>query len=169
MAAPNPNPDFWNIAAGDLTRDQDLTFEELLALLDLAAEMKKNPAQFARALSGRYLALLFEKPSLRTRMTFELAIKQLGGDAIVSTGLIAEREPIKDVARNLERWTNGIVARTFMQRTVDELAKWAGRIKASGAKRAWVYFNNDYEAHAPANARTMREVVPVAGTMDRRS
>ncbi len=125
MAAPNPNPDFWNIAAGNLTRDQDLTFEELVALLDLAAEMKKNPAQFARALSGRYLALLFEKPSLRTRMTFELAIKQLGGDAIVSTGLIAEREPIKDVARNLERWTNGIVARTFMQRTVDELAKWA--------------------------------------------
>ena len=125
MAAPNPNHDFWNIAAGDLTRDQDLTFEELLALLDLAAEMKRNPAQFARALSGRYLALLFEKPSLRTRLTFELAIKQLGGDAIVSTGLIAEREPIKDVARNLERWTNGIVARTFMQRTVDELAKWA--------------------------------------------
>ena len=125
MAAPNPNQDFWNIAAGDLTSDLDLTFEELLALLDLAAKMKKNPARFARALSGRYLALLFEKPSLRTRMTFELAIKQLGGDAIVSTGLIAEREPIKDVARNLERWTNGIVARTFMQRTVDELAKWA--------------------------------------------
>lgn len=125
MAAPNPNQDFWNIAAGDLTSDLDLTFEELLALLDLAAQMKKNPARFARALAGRYLALLFEKPSLRTRMTFELAIKQLGGDAIVSTGLIAEREPIKDVARNLERWTNGIVARTFMQRTVDELAKWA--------------------------------------------
>jgi ornithine carbamoyltransferase len=125
VAAPNPNQDFWNIAAGDLTSDLDLTFEELLALLDLAAQMKKNPARFARALAGRYLALLFEKPSLRTRLTFELAIKQLGGDAIVSTGLIAEREPIKDVARNLERWTNGIVARTFMQRTVDELAKWA--------------------------------------------
>jgi ornithine carbamoyltransferase len=125
VAAPNPNQDFWNIAAGDLTSDLDLTFEELLALLDLAAQMKKNPARFARALAGRYLALLFEKPSLRSRMTFELAIKQLGGDAIVSTGLIAEREPIKDVARNLERWTNGIVARTFMQRTVDELAKWA--------------------------------------------
>src|SRR5947209_15704148 len=87
--------------------------------------MKKNPAGFTRALSGRYLALLFEKPSLRTRLTFELAIKQLGGDAVVSTGLIAEREPIKDVARNLDRWTNGIVARTFSQRTVDDLAKWS--------------------------------------------
>jgi ornithine carbamoyltransferase len=125
VAAPVPNENFWNIAKGDLTRDQDLSYEELLALMDLASQMKKNPTSFARALSGRYLALLFEKPSLRTRLTFELAIKQLGGDAIVSTGLIAEREPIKDVARNLERWTNGIVARTFTQRTVDDLARWA--------------------------------------------
>jgi ornithine carbamoyltransferase len=125
VAAAISHKGFGNIAAGDLTRDQDLSFDELLALLELAAQMKKNPARFARALAGRYLALLFEKPSLRTRLTFELAIKQLGGDAIVSEGLIAEREPIKDVARNLERWTNGIVARTFMQRTVDELAKWA--------------------------------------------
>ncbi len=98
---------------------------KLVALLDLAGEIKRNPTRFARALAGRYLALLFEKPSLRTRLTFELAIKQLGGDAITSTGLIAEREPIKDVARNLDRWTNGIVARTFMQRTVDELAQWS--------------------------------------------
>jgi ornithine carbamoyltransferase len=125
VAAALANKSVWNIAAGDLTRDQDLSFDELLALLDLAAEMKKNPAGFTRSLAGRYLALLFEKPSLRTRLTFELAIKQLGGDAIVSAGLIAEREPIKDVARNLERWTNGIVARTFKQRTVDDLAKWA--------------------------------------------
>jgi len=58
-------------------------------------------------------------------MTFELAIKQLGGDAIVSTGHIAEREPVKDVARNLDRWTNGIVARVFSQSTVDELAAWS--------------------------------------------
>ena len=125
MAAPIPNEGLWNIAAGDLTCDQDLSYEELIALLELAAQMKRNPTRFARALAGRYLTLLFEKPSLRTRLTFELAIKQLGGDAIISTGLIAEREPIKDVARNLERWTNGVVARTFMQRTVDELAKWA--------------------------------------------
>ena len=124
MATPIHNQ-FWNIAAGDLTRDQDLSYEELIALLDLAAQVKRNPTGFARALAGRYLALLFEKPSLRTRLTFELAIKQLGGDAVVSTGLIAEREPIKDVARNLDRWTNGIVARTFSQRTVDDLAKWS--------------------------------------------
>jgi len=58
-------------------------------------------------------------------MTFELAIKQLGGDAVVSVGPIAEREPVKDVARNLDRWTNGIVARTFSQQTIDELADWS--------------------------------------------
>ena len=91
------------IAARDFTWDLDLTPEELSGLLALAAEVKAVPARYAEALPGRYLSLLFEKPSLRTRMTFELAIKQLGGDAIVSAGPIGEREPVKDVARNLER------------------------------------------------------------------
>jgi ornithine carbamoyltransferase len=59
-------------------------------------------------------------------MTFELAIKQLGGDCVEQTGMIAEREPLKDVARNLARWTDAIVARTYLQETVDELAKWSG-------------------------------------------
>jgi len=69
--------------------------------------------------------LLFEKPSLRTRVTFELAIKQLGGDSILSSGLIGEREPIKDIARNLDRWTDGIVARVFSHRTILDLAEWS--------------------------------------------
>jgi ornithine carbamoyltransferase len=69
--------------------------------------------------------LLFEKPSLRTRLTFELAIKQLGGDAVVSIGPIGDREPLKDIARNLDRWTDCIVARTFKQTTVEELALWS--------------------------------------------
>ena len=73
----------------------------------------------------RYLSLLFEKPSLRTRLTFELAIKQLGGDAVNYAGPIGEREPVKDVARNLERWTQGIVARVFAQSTIEELAQWS--------------------------------------------
>jgi ornithine carbamoyltransferase len=58
-------------------------------------------------------------------VTFELAIKQLGGDSILTTGPIGDREPLKDVARNLDRWTNGIVARTFSQQTIDELAHWS--------------------------------------------
>lgn len=108
-----------------LASDLDLSVEALAAALDLSAHIKRAPARFAKTLSGRYLALLFEKPSLRTRLTFELAIKQLGGDAVASTGPIAEREPAKDVARNLDRWTQGIVARVFLQSTIDELVQWS--------------------------------------------
>ncbi len=109
----------------DLRNDLDLSVEEVVYLLELAGEVKRNPGRYASLLAGRYLSLLFEKPSLRTRLTFELAIKQLGGDSILNVGMVAEREPIKDVARNLDRWTNGIVARTYSQQTVDDLAKWS--------------------------------------------
>src|SRR5579864_7634383 len=113
------------IGATDFTRDLDLSQDELLALLNLTQQVKTNPARFAKALTGRYISLLFEKPSLRTRMTFELAIKQLGGDAILNIGPVAEREPVKDVARNLDRWTHAIAARVFSQETIDELARWS--------------------------------------------
>jgi ornithine carbamoyltransferase len=111
--------------AKHLLSDLDLPVDALHQLLDLAAQMKRTPTRFAKTLSGRYLSLLFEKPSLRTRLTFELAIKQLGGDAVNYAGPIGEREPVKDVARNLERWTQGIVARVFAQSTIEELAKWS--------------------------------------------
>jgi ornithine carbamoyltransferase len=115
----------WKPAATDLRTDLDLSLEDLRYVLSLAAQVKRNPARYAQALAGQYLTLLFEKPSLRTRMTFELAIKQLGGDCVTQVGPIAEREPVKDVARNLDRWTNAIVARTFAQQTVDDLAHWS--------------------------------------------
>jgi ornithine carbamoyltransferase len=108
-----------------LTQDLDLSQDVLIRVLDLAAQVKRTPQRFTQALAGRYLSLLFEKPSLRTRVTFELAIKQLGGDAVTCVGPVGEREPVKDVARNLERWTQGIVARVFSQDTVQELAQWA--------------------------------------------
>src|SRR5580704_15771818 len=113
------------IGQANFTRDLDLSQNELVALLDLARQVKEGPARFAQSLKGQYLSLLFEKPSLRTRLTFELAIKQLGGDSVLNTGVIGDREPLKDVARNLDRWTNGIVARTFSQETIDELAHWS--------------------------------------------
>jgi len=113
------------MAARDLRSDLDLATEELGSLLELAAAVKNAPDRYAHALDGTYVTLLFEKPSLRTRMTFELAVKQLGGDVVLSTGRIAEREPLKDIARNLDRWTNGIVARTFSQQTIDDLAYWS--------------------------------------------
>src|SRR5574337_2088307 len=113
------------IASGKLTRDLDLADEELAGLLDLTERIKAHPIRYAQALAGTYISLLFEKPSLRTRLTFELTIKQLGGDAVTSIGPIADREPLKDVARNLDRWTNAIVARTFSQETIDGLAQWS--------------------------------------------
>jgi ornithine carbamoyltransferase len=113
------------IASGDLRRDQDLTVAELRRLLDLAHHVKAHPKDYLDALRGHSLALLFEKPSLRTRLTFELAIAQMGGSSVTQTGMIGEREPLKDVARNLDGWVSGIVARTFSQQTVDDLAHWA--------------------------------------------
>src|SRR5450631_3550435 len=122
MPAPKTLP---KIGGANFTRDLDLSQDELVALLDLTQQVKGSPARFAQSLKGQYLSLLFEKPSLRTRLTFELAIKQLGGDAVNYAGPIGEREPVKDVARNLERWTQGIVARVFAQSTIEELAKWS--------------------------------------------
>jgi ornithine carbamoyltransferase len=109
----------------DLLRDLDLTDDELAYLLDLAADVKRSPGNYANALTGKSIALLFEKPSLRTRLTFDLAIKQVGGDSVFCDGPIGGREPLKDVARNLDRWVNGIVARVFSQDTAEELARWS--------------------------------------------
>jgi len=113
------------VAAHDFARDLDLTDDEVVYLLNLATKVKRTPGKFARALSGKYISLLFEKPSLRTRLTFELAIKQLGGDSVTCEGPVGAREPLKDIARNLERWVQAIVARTFLQSTIEELAKWS--------------------------------------------
>jgi ornithine carbamoyltransferase len=114
------------MAAADLLRDLDLTSDELRSLLDLAAMLKRSPRDYAHSLDGKSIALLFEKPSLRTRLTFELAIKQLGGDSLFTEGPVGVREPLKDVARNLDRWVNGIVARVFSQATIESLADWSG-------------------------------------------
>jgi ornithine carbamoyltransferase len=113
------------VDAGRLTSDLDLGEAELISLLELTRDVKAAPARYADALQGKILSLLFEKPSLRTRLTFEVAAKQLGGDSILSVGPVGDREPIKDVARNLDRWTNCIVARTFSQETIEELARWS--------------------------------------------
>ncbi len=114
------------VGVPNLRHDLDLSVEQLNALLDLTEQVKQSRPRYANALKGRYIALLFEKPSLRTRMTFELAIKQLGGDCVTQIGMIGDREPLPDVARNLARWVDAIVARTFEQNTVDELARWSG-------------------------------------------
>lgn len=113
------------IAARDLRSDLDLTIDELRSLTRLAADIKATPKAYRDAIGGKCAAMLFEKPSLRTRVTFELAMKQMGGDATFVEGPIGEREPVKDMARNLDRWCDVIIARTFSQRTVDDLAHYA--------------------------------------------
>jgi ornithine carbamoyltransferase len=113
------------LAASDFLRDTDVRPEELVALLDLADEVKRSPGDYTSTLGGRSVVLMFEKPSLRTRCTFEIGIHQLGGNPVQFDGPIGGREPLKDVARNFERWVGGIVARTFKQGTLDELARWA--------------------------------------------
>jgi len=111
--------------ASDFLHDLDLTDDELIYLLDLAGDVKATPSEYAHALDGKNIALLFEKPSLRTKLTFELAMKQLGGGSVFIEGPIGVREPLKDVARNLDRWVNGIVARVFLQTTCEGLARWS--------------------------------------------
>ncbi len=116
------------IAASHFLTDLDLTPPELRTLLDLAGRVKAAPRDYADRLTGRSIAVLFEKPSLRTRVTFELAIKQLGGDSVFldhRDGRLGEREPARDVARNLDRWVDAVVVRTYSQSTLEELARWS--------------------------------------------
>jgi ornithine carbamoyltransferase len=97
-------------------------------LLALAADVKARPANYHAALSGRYIAMIFEKPSLRTRTTFDVGMQSMGGGAVFldhTTTRLGERETIMDVAKNLERWVHGIVARTFSQSSLEELSEHA--------------------------------------------
>ncbi len=111
--------------AAHVRSDLDLSTGATVRILDLATRMKRAPAKFSKTLAGRYLSLVFEKPSLRTRLTFELAIKQLGGDAVTTSGPLGDREPVQDIARNLDRWTHAVAARVFRQETVEELARYS--------------------------------------------
>jgi ornithine carbamoyltransferase len=105
--------------------------EELGELLKLSGQLKRLYESGSRdtCLSGKTLAMLFEKPSLRTRISFEVAMADLGGDAIYvkpeDIGGIGKREPVKDIARVLSRYVHGIMARTFEHSTVTELAEFS--------------------------------------------
>jgi len=111
----------------DLVRIGDCSPEELRAILELAKRLKKKLREGTPhpLLAGRTMAMIFEKPSLRTRVTFEVGMVQLGGAAIhLAPGDIklGERETAGDIARNLERWVNLIMARTFLHSTVTDMA-----------------------------------------------
>jgi len=99
--------------------------KQLRDFFRLAVEMKAHPERYRGSLAGSVFVLIFEKPSLRTRVTFETGIANLGGSSIFldhTMARLSEREPVRDIARNLERWVQGIVARVFAQETLEELA-----------------------------------------------
>src|ERR1700678_4638312 len=121
-----------NAAVAPLTLTKDLLTgmewnpAQVRELLHLAADVKAHPDRYRGALAGRFLALIFEKPSLRTRVTFEVGISSLGGASVFldhTETKLGQRESIPDVAKNLERWVQGIVARTFTQESIDALAE----------------------------------------------
>jgi ornithine carbamoyltransferase len=136
----------------------DFTPDAIERCLGLATELKTARAAGAREaftpLAGRHIALLFDKPSLRTRVTFEVAIRELGGapmliPADVSLG---SREPASDVARNLERWVDAVVIRTFAQQTVEEFATAAPSLRIVNALT-----DEEHPCQALADVLTLRE------------
>jgi ornithine carbamoyltransferase len=109
----------------DLLTGTEWGAAQVRELYQLAADIKARPDRYRGALGGKYLALIFEKPSLRTRVTFEVGIQSMGGASVFldhTETRLGKRESIRDVAKNLERWVHAIVARVFEQKELEELA-----------------------------------------------
>jgi len=103
----------------------ELDQAQLSALLDLALKIKHSPQDYRQALQGRSIALLFEKPSLRTRVSFDVGINKLGGHSVyldLQNGAMGVRESVEDFGSNLACWTDAIVARVYSQKTLVQLA-----------------------------------------------
>ena len=147
------------LARKDFLSILDLDHAGLDALLALARQMKadraKGPkAPTATALSSLHVALLFEKPSLRTRSTFEIAIRELGADTLHLPSHFAEgvREPLEDVARNLERWVRGLVIRTYGQEKAQRMANAGSTLTVVNALT-----DEEHPCQALADVLTMQE------------
>lgn len=125
-AAPETFPGaFW---CPDLISTRDLGPQGVEAVLHLAELMKARPSVFQRSMAGKQMVMFFEKPSLRTRLTFEAGMSALGGTAMFvdqTQERLGARETLSDVAHNLERWVDVIVLRTFAQETIEGMARYA--------------------------------------------
>jgi ornithine carbamoyltransferase len=111
--------------SSDLLTGTEWTAAQVQELFRLSTDVKAHPERYKSALAGRFLAMIFEKPSLRTRVTFEVGIASLGGSAIFldhAETHLGERESVPDVGRSLSRWVQGIVARVFSQEALEILA-----------------------------------------------
>jgi ornithine carbamoyltransferase len=138
-----------------------LDFEpaDLEHCLDLASQLKADRtlgrgAPSAELLHGRHVAMLFEKASLRTRSTFDIAVRELGGQvlALRADAALGCREPAADVARSLERWVDAIVVRTFSQKLLEEFAAAARRLHVVNALT-----DEEHPCQAVADCLTLRE------------
>jgi ornithine carbamoyltransferase len=135
----------------------DISHDELEACLSLAADLKAARAAgraHDRPLEGRHVALLFEKPSLRTRCTFQIAVRELGGDVIEPPRdeAFGGRETIADVARNLERWVYAAIVRTYAQARLEEFAAAAPRLRVVNALT-----DQEHPCQALADCLTLKE------------
>jgi ornithine carbamoyltransferase len=135
----------------------DLRPEELDRVLELAASLKQSRASGQPgppALAGKHVALLFEKPSLRTRSTFVIAVRELGGEVIEPPADVAfgGRESVEDVARNLERWVSGAIVRTFAQERLERFAA-----AASGLRVVNALTDEEHPCQALADLMTLSE------------
>ena len=113
------------LAGEDMCSIADLSSGEVRAILKLGHDVKRNPREYRHALDARQMVLMFEKASLRTRLSFETGINTMGGNAIFldqTNSPLGERESIADVARNVERWIDVIVLRTYAHDTITEMA-----------------------------------------------
>jgi ornithine carbamoyltransferase len=112
----------------DFIEIHDYTAAEVREIFELARDIKANPKKFGDALAGQTLAMIFEKSSTRTRVSFEVGMYQLGGHALFLSARdiqLGRGEPIPDTARVLSRYVDGIMARTFAHKTVTDLAEYA--------------------------------------------
>ena len=120
--APQPKPE---PPPRDLLSTHDLAPDEIHSLFNLTAMLKQRPADFRGVLTGKQMVMFFEKPSLRTRLTFEAGMDSLGGSTFFvdqTQSRIDARESLHDIAHNLERWIDIIVLRTFSHATVEDMA-----------------------------------------------
>src|SRR5437773_9732428 len=123
-----PRPAINSIPGHDLVSIRDLSPNKVESIFHLASRMKSRPEDYRTALAGKHVAMFFEKPSLRTRLTFEAGICGLGGSVSFVDQRherLDARETLSDIAHNVERWVSGIVLRTFAHETVEGMAEHA--------------------------------------------
>jgi ornithine carbamoyltransferase len=152
--------DIPRVRSKDLLSILDLSHDELTQAIDLAIRLKRERslglrAPTAHALDGRHIGLLFEKPSLRTRVTFTIGVRELGGDMveIPADVMHADREPVHDVARNLERWVDAVVIRTFAQDRLVHIGETTRRLHVINALS-----DEEHPCQALADIQTLKEL-----------